>query len=187
MDRLKAINKLRDKADISYEEANSVLENNNWDVLDSIVYLEKHKKIKAPSVSIFYTNEFKDNCTNQEEAVAIIKNTRKNNFKEDGDFHGLFQTICQIIDTCNNIFLEINQKGRRLLKIPVTVIIVLILFAFWIIIPLVVVGLFFDVGFLVSSKRISRDKIDKINKAFNQMSKKVKDIKDKFKKEVSDD
>ena len=64
-----------------------------------------------------------------------------------------------------------------ILKIPFTVLIVLLFFAFWIVIPLMIIGLFFNMEFLVSSKKID---VDKINKVFKETSKVVKDVKDKF-------
>lgn len=64
-----------------------------------------------------------------------------------------------------------------ILKIPFTVLIVLLFFAFWIVIPLMIIGLFFNMEFLVSSKKID---VDKINKVFKETSKVVKDVKGKF-------
>ena len=52
-----------------------------------------------------------------------------------------------------------------ILKIPFTVLIVLLFFAFWIVIPLMIIGLFFNMEFLVSSKKID---VDKINKVFKE-------------------
>ncbi|MGM9974626.1 MAG: ubiquitin, partial [Clostridiaceae bacterium] len=40
MDKINLVDKLRTKANISYEEAKVALENNNWDILDAMVYLE---------------------------------------------------------------------------------------------------------------------------------------------------
>ena len=54
MDKLKLIDKLREKTNISYEEAKAALENNNWDILDAILYLEESGKVEKPSVNILY-------------------------------------------------------------------------------------------------------------------------------------
>ena len=64
-----------------------------------------------------------------------------------------------------------------ILKIPFTVLIVLLFFAFWIVIPLMIIGLLFNMEFLVSSKKID---VDKINKVFKETSKVVNDVKGKF-------
>ena len=44
MDQLEKVDKLRERANVSYEEAKEALEASNWDLLDAMVYLEKHGK-----------------------------------------------------------------------------------------------------------------------------------------------
>ena len=53
------------------------------------------------------------------------------------------------------------------------------MFTFWIVIPLVIVGLFFDIEFSVASKRVNTDKANKI---FKEISLVVKKIKEEIKK-----
>ncbi len=180
MDKLKLVDKLRDKANISYEEAKSALENNNWDILDAMVYLENRGKVKKPELSGFHTNEYKESYGSPGEVVKVREAEESNSSKGKNDFEGIFEAICKAIDTCNNIFLEIKRRGNLLLKLPLTVLILLLFFAFWIIIPLMLLGLFFDIEFLVSTKRVNTDKIDKINKVFRKMSEYAKDIKRKL-------
>lgn len=177
MEKLKLVDKLKEKANISYEEAKNALENSNWDMLDAMLYLEEHGRVKKPSVSIFYTNESKESYTSQGEVASLREDKEGNNFKNKNNFEGIFEAICKAIDTLNDIFVEIRRNDRVLLKIPLTVLILLLFFAFWIVIPIMIVGLFFDVEFLVSSKKVN---VDKINKVFNEISKVVKDIKRKF-------
>ncbi|WP_346938425.1 ubiquitin [uncultured Clostridium sp.] len=179
MEKIKLVDTLRDKTNISYEEAKSALENSNWDILDAMLYLEEHGRVKKPSVSIFYTNEYKESYTNQKEVVNIKEDRDNNNSKSRNNFDGIFEAICKAIDTCNNIFVEIRRRGRVLLKLPLTVLILLLFFAFWIIIPLMTVGLFFDIEFLVLAKNVNTDKV---NKVFSEISKNVQNIKEKFKK-----
>lgn len=40
MDNFEKVEKLREKANVSYEEAKQALENCNWDILDAMIYLE---------------------------------------------------------------------------------------------------------------------------------------------------
>ena len=177
MEKLKLVDKLKNKANISYEEAKDVLEKSNWDMLEAMLYLEAHGKVQKPSISIFYTNESKESYNENGEEVNLKKDTNENNFENKNSFEGVFEAICKAIDTCNNIFIEIIRNSRVILKIPFTVLIVLLFFAFWIVIPLMIIGLFFNMEFLVSSKKID---VDKINKVFKETSKVVKDVKDKF-------
>lgn len=184
MERFKIVEKLRDKTNISYEEAKSVLENSGWDILDAIVYLEEQGRLKKPGVSIFYTNEYKESHNKQQGIVNIIENKNSNNSEGRNNFEGIFEYICKVIDTCNNILIEIIMKNRVVLKIPLTVLIVLLFFTFWIIIPLMIVGIFFNVEFLVSAKKVNTDKVNDI---FREISKAAKKIKEKLKKGFNND
>ncbi|MDK0709502.1 ubiquitin [Clostridium perfringens] len=177
MEKLKLVDKLKNKANISYEEAKDALEKSNWDILESMLYLEAQGKVEKPSLSIFYTNESKESYNENGEEVNLKEDTNEKNFESKNGFEGVFEAICKAIDTCNNIFIEIIRNSRVILKIPFTVLIVLLFFAFWIVIPLMIIGLFFNMEFLVSSQKID---VDKINKVFNETSKVVKDVKGKF-------
>lgn len=179
MENHKLIDKLKNETNISYEEAEIALKKSNWDMLDAIIDLEEKGKIKKPSISIFYTNENKDNYKNN----LLINNKSKekyyDNRKDHNTFEGIFVKLCKLIDICNNIFFEIKKEQKVFIKIPVTVIIVLLGFAFGIVVPLYIVGLFFDLEFSLSGNRIE---VKKINNAFKVISEKAKKIKGKLKR-----
>jgi hypothetical protein len=179
MEKLKLVDKLREKTNISYEEAKTVLENNNWDILDALLYLEESGRVRKPSVSIFNTNE-----TKYSEESKEVRNSEGNKHKNNKSFQGIFESICKFIDTCNNIFLEIKKKDKVFLRVPLTVVAILSFFMFWIIIPLIVVGLFFDIEFYVYSNRVNTSKV---NKVLSEISENVKVIKEKFKKVSKND
>lgn len=178
MDKLNVVEKLREKTGITYEEAKDVLEINNWDILDSILYLEEQGKIKGPSVSIFYTNEYNENYEEEGSQFNFEEVKKESNYKWNNNFEGIFEAICKVIDTCNNIFIEIRGKNNFFLKLPLTVVIVLLIFGFWIAIPLVIIGLFLDIEFFVESKKVNTDKINDI---LRKVSKEVKKIKSRIK------
>ena len=56
MDQYEMVEKLRQKANVSYEEAKEALENTNWDILDALVLLENEGKVPGKSPS-FTTEE----------------------------------------------------------------------------------------------------------------------------------
>ncbi|MFV3013365.1 ubiquitin [Clostridium botulinum] len=174
MDKLKLVDKLKERTNVSYEEAKTALENNDWDILDALLYLEGNGKVKRPSVNIFYTNE----ARYSDKSEKSDKN-EENKYEKSNNFQGIFEAICKYIDTCNNIFLEIKKKDRMFLKIPLTVIVIFSFFAFWMIIPLMVALLFFDIELYIYSKRVDTDKANKI---LQSISNHVKIIKEKFKK-----
>lgn len=179
MENLKLIDRLKNKTNISYEEAKTVLEKSNWDILDAMLYLEEKGKVPKPSDSIFYTNEYKESYKYID---VINKNDQKNNYnnrKSGNNFEGFFEVVCKVIDTCNKILFEIKRENRIFLKIPSTVMILLLIFAFWMVIPLAIVGLFFDMEFSLSGNKAE---INKINNVFKIISVNIKKVKKELKK-----
>ena len=94
MDKLNIVEKLREKTGITYEEAKRVLEINNWDILDSILYLEEQGKVKRPSDSIFYTNEYNENYEDEDQQFNFQEVKKDNNYKSNNNFEGIFEAIC---------------------------------------------------------------------------------------------
>lgn len=177
MDNLKSIDKLRSKADISYEEAKNALELNEWDILDAMMYLEEKGKVKKPSISIFYTNEYKEGYNKD----FNIDENNKDSFNKRSVFEGFFESVCKIIDTGNNIFLAIKKDNKIILKIPLTALGLLVFFTFWLVIPSVIIALFFDIEFYLLSNRV---KTEKVNKVFKKISEEVNKVKKEFKKGI---
>lgn len=175
MENLKLVDKLKNKTNISYEEAKTALEKSNWDILDAVLYLEEKGKVSKPSISTFYTNEHKEGY----KYIEVINNKdQKNNYnnrKNSNNFEGFFEVICKVIDTCNNIFFEIKRENIAFLKIPITVMILLLIFTFWIVIPLAVVGLFFDMEFSLLGNKAEVTNINNVLKAISVNIKKVKE------------
>ena len=183
MKKLELVDKLREKADISYEEAKVALEISNWDILDAMLYLEDKGIIKKPTVSIFYSNNKQyEYSNNEEDEESFTKDNSKDNYSKKNDFYGVFEAICKAIDTCNNILIEIKKDNELLLKLPLTVVIVLLFFAFWILIPLIIIGLFFEIKFEVYSKNVDADKA---NKVIIRIEEVVYKIKEKLKKGIN--
>ena len=59
MDDLEKVERLRERADVSYEEAKKALEECNGDLLDAMVYLEKQGKVKKPGKTS-YTTQYEE-------------------------------------------------------------------------------------------------------------------------------
>ena len=82
MEKVEMVEKLRSKTNISYEEAKDTLENTNWDILDAVVYLERIGKIKKPSVSTYFTNEYKEIPKENLNEITESNEKKKDKFSE---------------------------------------------------------------------------------------------------------
>lgn len=184
MERLAMVERLVKKTNISYEKAKDALEKNNWDILDAMLYLEKNKIVKAPLVGVYVTNSDESYNTSKEREVVLNKKEESKDDKKTDIFVKFFEWICRVIDKGNNIFLQIKRGKRILLKLPLTVLILLLLFAFGIIIPLFILGLFINIEYEIIGNYINKDKI---NKFLSYLSESVNDLKEKNKKEHKND
>lgn len=183
MENVNLVEKLRNKTNVSYEEAKMALELCNWDILDAIVYLERLGRIERPLTSEYFTNEYKkEDYSESSEPVDNIykeKHYHKKDHRKSNSFEGFFEVVCNTIDRCNNIFLEIKREGRMVIRLPLTVMILLLMFSMWITIPLAIVALFFDIEFSLSGRNIESSKI---NEFFDYLSNSANKIKNNFKK-----
>ena len=59
MDHFEMVEKLRTKANVSYEEAKAALEASNWDILDALVLLENEGKVNNGATKAEYTTQEK--------------------------------------------------------------------------------------------------------------------------------
>ena len=174
MDKLDNLEKLKEKFNISYEQAKIALEFNDWDMLDAELFLEYNNIIEKPEEGIFFTNTIKSKYT---EGDSISNNLVKVDVKENRD-NTFFENICDLIDKANNIIFEIIKGDKVYLKLPSTIVIILLFFSFSLIIPLAIVGLFFDLKYRLRSNQL---KLDKINNVFMKIESEVRKLKDKIK------
>lgn len=145
MTTLEQVEKLRTMANISYDEAKIALDATNGDLLEAIIYLEKQGKVNAPTGGGYYSSEKSFDASE----VAYRKNCGENH----NDCNGR-ETFCSLIKRFGKFCMKMIRKGNtnsfEVLKgeeskasTPVTAFALLLIFAPWITIPLIIIGLFF--------------------------------------------
>ena len=80
MDELEKVEKLRERANVSYEEAKEALEKSNGDLLDAIVYLERQGKVKAPEQTTYSTEAASQ--PDYADVPAIVKESEQRTAEE---------------------------------------------------------------------------------------------------------
>lgn len=142
MTRLEQIEKLREKANVTYEEAQQALDTANGDLLDAIIYLEKQGKVASPQGGgAFSSHAYRteDVGESQQAAEDDIRKVHKNSITDAIEKIGKF--VVAVIDKGNNSFLEILNKDEKKFKVPLTVLALLLLFLPYVTLPLLVIGL----------------------------------------------
>ncbi len=147
MDNLEKVEKLRERANISYEEARRVLEENNWDMLDAIVALEKEGKTAGPVNSEYSTSyEQQTDYEPVKETVYDSKNAKKHAGNNVGAAIRKFFKICK-----NNSFC-IRKEENLVFKIPLLLMLLLVIWSWKLIAILLIVGLFFGLRYSFEGK-----------------------------------
>jgi len=170
---IEQVEKLREKTGVTYAEAKKVLEETQGDLLEAVILLERENKIKPPSGGgIYHSNE--DNTQQSSEKTQDHKGKKKakEQQKEDslsfGELVGsFFNWLGKAFHKGNTNNFEVVKDGKNVMRIPLTVLVLLLIFAFWIVIPLLVIGLI--VGFRYGFAGPDLEKTQ-VNKAVDTVS-----------------
>lgn len=172
MEKNEMINTLVRKANISKEEAQEVLQQCNWDLLDAIVYLEKRGKIEKNEVTAITVVEVKE-----EEKEEKKKQEEK--FGGIGEIIGrIFKFIGKLVKKANKNFLVIRKENEKSIRISLTISILFLIFLSIPTIILLIIGLFCGYKYSISGSDFN---CDGINNIFEEVSKSADHIKKDFK------
>lgn len=146
MDRLEMIEKLRERARVTYDEAREALEQANGDLLDALILLERQGKVPPPQGGGFYRSEGSapteqvsfERSDERTENGAGRKET--SNFKES--LERFWNFLNGLLKKGNTTSFEILKDKEYVASFPVTVLALLLVFAPWVTLPLIVIGLF---------------------------------------------
>ena len=171
MERNEMIEVLMEKAKVSREEAEEVLQNYDWDLLDSIIHLERKGKVENKETTTII--EVK------EERKEKSDEKHKNESGGIGEVIGrIFKFIGKVIKKGNKNHFEIRKENEKPIKISITISVLLLIIGFWPVTVLLLIGLFFGYKYSISGVDFNSDKVNDI---LNKVSESADNIKDDFK------
>jgi len=150
MTTLEQVEKLRTMANISYDEAKIALDAANGDLLEAIIYLEKQGKVNAPAGGGYHSSE--KAADGNEEGYKTRHWEKHTKYGKEGEtFTCLmkkFGAFClKMIHKGNANHFEVLKNEESKATFPVTVLALLLIFAFPIVITLIIIGLFFGLRY----------------------------------------
>lgn len=179
MNHLEKVEKLREKANVTYEEAKAALETCDWDILDAMILLESEGKIKtaehSASCGVYSTDSTNDH---QSEIFPVFpdpfsdeNSESRGDRKPSGFFSRLGSLIKYLVKAgCDN-GLIVRHKGEQIMDIPIIAVIILLMCFFWVIVPLMVLSLFFDFNYNFSGPNLGKEKVNQtMNRATTMAS-----------------
>ena len=116
MEHFEMVEKLQQKANVSFEEAKAALEQSDWDLLDALVLLESEGKVQDAQPAEEYT-------TQQEKKVYVeVVNPQVRD-----SVGKMWDWIKKIVRKGNKNQFVISRKGEEIIALPITVMVLLVL------------------------------------------------------------
>ena len=170
MDQMEMVESLREKTGCSYSEAKAALNETGGDMLEALCWLEQHNKTQI--VGAACSTEDREPPKTEEASDAEAASG-------PGPFaagcKSLWEGLVMLVRKCNQTELVMTSKsGNREFGIPLTLFIILLLAAFWVVIALIVVALFFGNRFSVEGAL----QHDDVNEVLGKATDFAEDIKE---------
>ena len=164
--------KLAEKVNVSMEEARTALEASGWNILTATHRLEQEnfRRMReldevASDCAAMAAQEAEDEQPSMEDVTAdgapadageagTAKRCRGRGFKHIG------RHIRRLVAFGNRNRFVVRRDGAELLEMPVTALVLLMLFAFWVCVPLMVIGLFAGCRFGFNGRELGREDIN---------------------------
>ena len=172
MEMLEKIDKLRERANVSYEEAKEALEASDGDLLDAMIYLERQGKVKAEKE--VHTTEYTTEDAKLE--LACVDNKDKADGKDFGEKCKRF--FKKLWEYLSDNRLKISHHDNELIDLPLWVVLIILIAGWWAVLVLIVVSLFFDWNYSFYGKNDMKTANDLAGKAKET----AEHVKDEFNK-----
>lgn len=159
---LEMVERLREKAPVSYGQAKRALEYSGGNLLDALIYLEEQGAIPRQEGAYFTTRgetppappEPRDLPAPAGEPAGKKGKKKK---KPAGERGSLLRTLRRwLIDN----ELEIWRKDKPVTALPVLILVLLVIFAYYVVIPLLILGLFLGFRYRFSGPDLERDDLN---------------------------
>ena len=157
--------KLSEKMNVTLQEATDALEACDWELLDAALLLEQQQGEKGPEA---YSTRRED----EEEPARGEEKTNR------GAMKGVGGVLRKIFDLGRRNHFVVRKGDETILEMPVLALALLLIFAFWVCLPLLVIGLFAGFHYSFSGAELGRDSV-------NNAMDKAAEVAEKVKKEVT--
>lgn len=159
---------LREKANVSYEEAKAALEAADWDLLDAMLLLEKEGKVSDEGAASYSTKQEKHEEENHPHREGNIRS----------GFRWLMDALRKLVRIGNTNHFVVTHKDKEHIALPVTVLAVLLVCFFWATAAVLAVGLFCGLRYTFRGPNLGKDSI---NGAMNKAAEAAENVKAEIK------
>lgn len=160
---LEQVERLREKANVSYGQAKAALEYSGGNLLDALIYLEEQGVIPRPEETYYSTKGETPPPPPQELPVLPVEVQGKKQRKQKKG-PGQSRERGRLLQWLRRILLdnelEIWRKGQPITAVPMLILLIFVIFLYWIAIPLLVLGLFLGFRYQIAGPDLENDTIN---------------------------
>lgn len=161
MEHMEMVEKLRERANITIEEAKEILEKNNWDMLDAMIDLERQGKIhEAVHASTEGQSAESYETVSPTVTGQAFDGDAKGEKKEERSRRKIAGTFRRIIRMGIDNSFVVRRNEEVLIRVPVILPILCAIASFWITAIVLFVGLIFNLKYSFEGKELGTDAIN---------------------------
>ena len=158
MASIEMVEKLRERANVSYEEANAALDACGGDLLEALIMLEKQGKVSAPAGGSYSSKD----APPETQLINIPQPAQKKGESFSDMLNKFFKWCGNVIHKGNTNHFEVWRDNGKILSVPVTVLVLLLIFAFWVTLPLIIIGLFFGCRYYFKGSELENMNVNSV-------------------------
>jgi hypothetical protein len=172
---LEQVEKLKERANVSYEDAKNALENTKGDLLEAVIFLEQQGKIRGPGLGYYNTQTgggqgagagFGTGGPGQNQQHQYQDQRQHQQQKRESSFKAACRSFWDgfktIIHKANTNHFEVVRDNQCVMNMPVTILAIGILFFFWLTVPILIIALFFGYRYRFRGPDLGRESINKV-------------------------
>ena len=175
MDIMEKVEQLRAHANISFEEARTVLEEAGGDLLEAVILLERQGKIKKPETELIKMDP--ENAEQETEEAAGQEAGRNAGKATTGTGKRIGKAVKKIVAILKNNSFTLSRNDNQLFMMPAWVFALALLFTWKYIIPAMLISLFFDVRYAFTGT----DDLSEANSFMDKVGDMADEVKNEFK------
>ena len=174
MDYFEKVEKLVERAGVSFEEAKQALDESNGDMLDAMILLERSGKTKGPKNST-YSTKYEDQSAYYA-ASEQMEQDKQSAGKTFGD--KVVAAGKKVWHVLSHNYLNVKRGEEPVVQLPLWAVVVILLSAWYLVWIILIVSLFFDVRYSFSGEADLKTVNDIMDKAANVAEKTKEEFKE---------
>lgn len=150
MEQFEKVEKIVEKTGVSYEDAKAALEENGYDLLDAMIALERAGKVKEQRTAYYTTGDAAASAFTGEvvETGSVYRKERsarnaQSREETKTEIRRIMKWLQGLLEKSLRTNFCVDRHDEEIIAVPVLVLVLILLVAFWGLFPILVIGLFF--------------------------------------------